>query len=179
MSGDDIHPTGPSQPTLNQAYTTPGNPASKEPAEQLQSDINSTRDTPQVDKRIPSAQTTSISEATPTSVARGIRGAPPGEETKGYTQEQMGRKQELEAMQMAAPGEDKIADSVTAEHKSGAAGGEQGLESDLDRKKREQAPMREQVEAEQQRETDVGGVLGQRGGPANPVDKNGYPNASS
>lgn len=89
----------------------------------------------------------------------------------------MGREQELEAEQMAAPGEAKVANVV--ERKPGATGGEQGLESDLDRKKREQAPMREAVEAEKEKEVDVGGVLGQRGGPANPVDKDGYPNKSS
>jgi len=78
---------------------------------------------------------------------------------------------------MAAPGEGKIASAV--EDKPGATGAQPGLESDLYRKKAEQAPLREQKKAERQEAVDVGGVLGQRGGPANPVDKNGYPNASS
>lgn len=110
----------------------------------------------------------------PTSVAYGVRGAPPGEETKGYTQESMGREQELDADQMAAPGESKIRDAVMS--KPGASGGQPGMETDLDRKKREQAPMREKVEQEKQENMDVGGILGQRGGPANPVDKGNYPN---
>lgn len=45
------------------------------------------------------------------------------------------------------------------------------------RKKAEQAPYREQVKEQRKEEVDVGGVLGQRGGPANPVDKGGYPNS--
>jgi len=42
MSGLD--PKGPSQPSLNQAYTTPGNPATKEPAEEAQADANAHTD---------------------------------------------------------------------------------------------------------------------------------------
>jgi hypothetical protein len=49
----------------------------------------------------------------------------------------------------------------------------------LERKKAEQAPAREKIEAEKQREVDVGGVLGQRGGPADPVGKDNYPNTGS
>ena len=49
----------------------------------------------------------------------------------------------------------------------------------MSRKKAEQAPAREAIEAEKQKEVDVGGVLGQRGGPANPVDKDNYPNTGS
>jgi len=48
MSGDAIHPTGPSQPTLNQAYTTPGNPVNTEPAEKQQANINAHTDTANV-----------------------------------------------------------------------------------------------------------------------------------
>ena len=79
---------------------------------------------------------------------------------------------------MAAPGEGKVADTVKGEN-SGAGGSEQGMESDLDRKKAEQAPLREQKKQEKSEGFDVGGVLGQRGGPANPVDKGNYPNSSS
>lgn len=45
------------------------------------------------------------------------------------------------------------------------------------RKKAEQAPLREAVKEERQHNVDVGGVLGQTGGPANPVGKDNYPNA--
>jgi len=118
-----------------------------------------------------------MEEATPTSVAYGIRGAPPGEEAKGFTQEDYGKHTELDAAQMAAPGEGKIYEAV--EEKPGADGAQPGLETDLERKKAEQAPAREAIEAEKQKEVDVGGVLGQRGGPANPVDKDNYPNTGS
>lgn len=78
---------------------------------------------------------------------------------------------------MGAPGEDKVIDAVN--RKPGATGGEQGLETDLDKKKQEQSAAREKVQKEEQHEVDVAGVLGQRGGPANPVDKGGYPNGGS
>jgi hypothetical protein len=121
-------------------------------------------------KRTPQDQSTSISNATPTPVAHGIRGAPPGEEAKGYTQEDYSRKNELDAEQMAAPGEGKIADAV--DEKPGASGQQPGLESDLDKKKAEQAPAREKIEAEKSEGVDVAGVLGQRGGPASSTSVN-------
>lgn len=172
-----LDPKGPSQPSLNQAYTTPGNPVSKEPAEHSQTATNANTNTPQVDKRVPSEQNTSQADATPTSVARGIRGAPPGEEAKGRTEEDVGRHNENDGEQMAAPAESKIADAV--ENKPGATGGQEGLESDLDRKKAEQAPQREEIKEKKAQEVDVAGVLGQRGGPANPVGKDNYPNTGS
>jgi hypothetical protein len=54
MSG--LEPTGPSQPTLNQAYTTPGNPATKEPVEEAQTNANASDTSKAVDKRIPNEQ---------------------------------------------------------------------------------------------------------------------------
>jgi hypothetical protein len=36
MSSSGLDPTGPSQPNLDAVYTTAGNPATKEPAEQAQ-----------------------------------------------------------------------------------------------------------------------------------------------
>lgn len=127
------------------------------------------------DERIPQKQTSDISEATPSSMAYGVRGAGPGEESKGETHESQGRNKELDADQMAAPGEGKIAGAVKGTQ-SGTGGKEPGMETDLDRKKAEQAPARQSVQAEKQENFDVGGILGQRGGPANPVDKKGYPN---
>jgi len=129
------------------------------------------------DHRGPQDKGPSFDEATPTSVAYGVRGAGPGEEAVGKTHEQVGRNQELDAQQMAAPGEGRIASAV--DEKPGATGVQPGFESDLDRKKAEQAPAREHIKEERKKDVDVGGVLGQRGGPANPVDQKGYPNASS
>ncbi|KAK5132776.1 hypothetical protein LTR08_008661 [Meristemomyces frigidus] len=175
MPADALNPTGAAQPDLNAVYETQGNAASKEPAEAAAAQRNATDASKPVDKRLPQKQAND-DEATPTSVARGVRGAPPGEEAPGHTHEEMGRNKELDADQMAAPGEGKIADAVTEDEKSGAGGKEQNFASDLDRKKAEQAPAREKVQAEEKKEFDVGGILGQRGGPANPVDKEGYPN---
>lgn len=111
-------------------------------------------------------------------MARGIRGAGPGEETRGLTQSELD-SQELEPAQMGAPGEGKIASAVDTAHHAGSGGREPGLETDLDRKKAEQAPLRKEVKEQKEKEFDVGGVLGQRGGVANPVDKNNYPNSGS
>lgn len=102
-----------------------------------------------------------------------MHGAPPGEEVHGHTQESLD-SQELTAAQMGAPGEDKVASAV--DRKPGASGAEQNFASDLDKKKAEQAPARQAEKEKKEHEVDVGGILGQRGGPANPVDKNGYPN---
>lgn len=93
------------------------------------------------------------------------------------TDEDVGRHNENDGEQMAAPAESKIAAAV--EEKPGATGAQQGLESDLDRKKAEQAPAREAIDRQKKEEVDVAGVLGQRGGPANPVGKDNYPNTGS
>ncbi|CAK4032241.1 Hypothetical predicted protein [Lecanosticta acicola] len=164
------------QPRLDQAYETAGNPTDKAPVENTRAQINAqTNDENAVAHRDPS-ETVSFDQAVPTSMARGIRGAGPGEETKGYTQESLDRE-ELDADQMGAPGEGKVASAV--ERHPGAGGKQPGLETDLERKKAEQAPMRQAVQEEQQRDFDVGGILGQRGGAADPVGKNNYPNTGS
>ncbi|KAL5396142.1 hypothetical protein PMIN02_003400 [Paraphaeosphaeria minitans] len=55
-----LEPTGPSQPSLNQAYTTPGNAATKEPVEQAQTDSNARSNalykSEPVDRRVPNEQ---------------------------------------------------------------------------------------------------------------------------
>lgn len=93
---------------------------------------------------------------------------------KGHTQTSLD-SQELDAQQMGAPGEGKV--DAAVKNKPGASGNEPGLETELDRKKAEQASARQSIQEEKQKGVDVGGVLGQRGGPANPVDKNNYPNS--
>ena len=111
-----------------------------------------------------------MSEATPTAMARGVRGAGSGEDASKLTDQEQGLSGDVNAEQMGAPGEGKVADAVKGgDGKTGGGGREPGLETDLDRKKAEQAPKREAMKQEQREEVDVGGVLGQRGGPANPV----------
>ena len=110
-------------------------------------------------------------------MARGVRGAGPGEDPSTLTDQEQGISADVEAQQMRAPGEGEVASAV--KNPSGGGGGERGLETDLDRKKAEQAELRAEKKEEGRKEVDVGGVLGQRGGPANPVDKGGYPNSGS
>ena len=122
------------------------------------------------DQRIPQKQTSSIDEATPTSLAQGVRGAGSGEKASSLSDQDKGQSADIHAEQMGAPGEDRVADAVKEKEGAGGGSSEPGLETDLDRKKAEQAPMRDSVKSEKQKDVDVGGVLGQRGGPANPVD---------
>ncbi|KAI9657639.1 MAG: hypothetical protein M1821_002815 [Bathelium mastoideum] len=189
----DLDPTGPAQPPLNTVYTTASNPVSKSASEIAQSqsqsssannddDPNSTASP--TDIRVStdisvSSEDASSTQPVPTSMARGVRGAGSGEEARGLGEEDVGRHRELDAEQMGAPGEGKVYDAVAGKGLGGATGGQEGLESDLDRKKAEQAPLREAIEQQRQQNVDVGGVLGQRGGPANPVDQDNYPNTSS
>jgi len=128
-----LDPSGASQPTLSQAYTTPGNPSSKNPSESQKTASNSADSSSPVDQRVPEKQA-SENEATPSSLGRGIHGAPPGEEAKGKTEEDVGRHNELDGEQMAMPGEGKVADAVAGRGGDGNVGGEQvDLASDLDR----------------------------------------------
>jgi len=160
------------QPTQQQGYEASGNPVTKEPAEKAQSAHNErAAQSEPTDQRIPQEQSTSIDDAVPSSLGRGIQGAPPGEEAKGSTEGDEGRHTELDAEQMAAPGEGKVANAV--DRKPGASGEQQGLESDLDRKKAEQAPARENIKEQRDNNVDVAGVLGQRGGPAEPTEGKG------
>jgi hypothetical protein len=150
------------QPTKEQGYEASGNPASKEPAEQAKASAQDPGHT--VSTR---SENDLSSDPTPSALGQGIHGAPAGEEARGESEESMGRHNELDAEQMAAPGEGKVAAAV--ERKSGASGSEQGLESDLDRKKKEQAPLRQANEEKRASGVDVGGILGQGGGPASTV----------
>ncbi|KAI4916512.1 hypothetical protein J4E85_010167 [Alternaria conjuncta] len=184
MSGLD--PQGPSQPSLDQAYTTPGNPAQKDPKEQVQTEFNATDNAATVDQRIPTKQATDAEGLRNAKFEEGmgVHGAPAGEESKGLTHEDVGRHKELDGQQMAAPGEGRVADAVAQGGKGLGGGGEQpDLASDLDRKKAEQAEAREAIKQSKGEATQAGGALGQTGGPANPVDNStqgggNYPNSS-
>lgn len=168
MSGLD--PSGPAQPNLNQAYEARDNPATKDPKEQAQGQLNKNAASNLeniTDQRIPREQSSSINDATASSLGYGVRGAPVGEEAKGFSQDQLDRSQELDAEQMAAPGERKVYEAVEGQGGKTGTGGEQpGLETDLDRKKREQAGAREEIKQQRNSGVDVGGVLGQSSAPA-------------
>jgi hypothetical protein len=133
MSGLD--PKGPSQPTLNQAYTTPGNPASTNPQEKEQASFNAADNSASVEQRIPTKQA-SDEQGLENAKAPGggVRGAPAGEEAKGLTEEDVGRHNELDGAQMAASGEGDVAAAVAKGGKGQGGGGSQpDLASDLDR----------------------------------------------
>ncbi|KAF2622744.1 hypothetical protein BU25DRAFT_377155 [Macroventuria anomochaeta] len=174
-----LSPTGPSQPTQNQAYETPGNPVSANPTEKATQGFNASDNSASVDQRIPQKQ---ASDAAGDRNAKfeegaGVHGAPAGEERKGLSQEDVGRHKELDGQQMAAPGEGRVADAVAQGGKGmGGGGSEPSFTSDLDRKKAEQAEAREAIKQERAGNIQAGGAAGQTGGPANPVDQGGYPN---
>ncbi|KAI0161145.1 hypothetical protein GGR52DRAFT_563054 [Hypoxylon sp. FL1284] len=137
-----MDPSGPAQPPKDTAYETLGNPVSSKPSEQQQQ-----KDHPSqggtVDERLPSAQSSGLGDAVPSSLGYGVRGAPAGEEQHGRTQEQAGRARELDGDQMRAPGEGDVAAAV--HRKPGASSSEPDLAGDLDRKKQEQASKREAI----------------------------------
>ncbi|KAI0478529.1 hypothetical protein GGR56DRAFT_672552 [Xylariaceae sp. FL0804] len=139
-----MDPSGPAQPPLDTAYTTAGNPATGNPAEQ-QAARQQQPSGRTVAERGPASQPSGgIEDATPSSLGQGVRaGAPAGEERLGRSEEQVGRHRELEGEQMRAPGEGDVASAV--ESKPGASGAEPDLASDLDRKKQEQAAAREAI----------------------------------
>jgi hypothetical protein len=63
-----------------------------------------------------------------------VRGAGAGEEKEGKTEEDVGRHNELDAAQMAMPGEGRVADAVAGRGVNNGVGGEQeDFASDLDR----------------------------------------------
>ncbi|KAJ1333002.1 hypothetical protein MN608_02992 [Microdochium nivale] len=142
-----MDPSGPSQPSWPNAYETKGNPADSSPAEQRRAEQKQHQHgtSPVVEERKPGAkQHSSTADALPTSLAQGVSGgAIQGEERYGRSEEDVGRHRELDGEQMRAPGEGRVAQAV--EDKPGAGPPEQDFASDLDRKKKEQAGLREEM----------------------------------
>ncbi|XDG09387.1 hypothetical protein ABKA04_009002 [Annulohypoxylon sp. FPYF3050] len=139
-----MDPSGPPQPSKSSAYEAQANLASSTPQEERRAQTHS-HEGRHVAERVPPTQTKGrgIAEATPSSLGYGILGAPAGEERFGRTQQEVGRGQELEGEQMRAPGEGDVAGAV--ERKPGAGGEQPDLAGDLERKKNEQAAMREEM----------------------------------
>jgi len=127
-----LDPSGPSQPTTEQAFETSGNPATKNPAEKAQASALTGDNSKQVDQRIPQEQS-SPDDAKAWGLGRGVRGAGTGEEGKGLTEEDVGRHNELDGEQMAMPGEGRVADAVAGRGSKGVGGEQEDLASDLDR----------------------------------------------
>lgn len=117
------------QPHVNEAYNTAGNPVSKEPQELREAAQQDNSRT--TERRNPGDE--EDQQPKPAPLGRGIHGAPAGEEAKGETEESIGRHNELDAEQMAAPGEKKVYDAVTSNSKPGSGGNAPDTASDLDR----------------------------------------------
>lgn len=131
-----LDPKGPSQPSTSQAYTSPGNPAQKDPKEQTQTEFNAADNSASTAQRVPTKQASDADGLRNAKFeeGKGVHGAPAGEERKGLSEEDVGRHRELDAQQMAAPGEGRVADAVAkGGHGTGGGGSQPGLESDLDR----------------------------------------------
>lgn len=178
---DALNPTGAAQPTLSTAYTSSSNPISKDPAESSQS-FDASSNAATTDTRLPTKQASDASGLRNAKYGqgKGIHGAPAGEEAKGLTNEDVGRHKELDGEQMAAPGEGRVAEAVRKGGEGMGGGGSQpDLASELDRKKAEQKDAREAIDQSKGEARRAGGVAGQTGGPANPVDRQAggnYPN---
>ncbi|KAK7959465.1 uncharacterized protein PG986_004319 [Apiospora aurea] len=138
-----MDPQGPSQPSQDTVYKTPGNVASTNPAEQTAKE-HSHPHGQKLDDRLPTSGQSGSSAPQPSSLGYGVRGAPAGEEARGLTEEDVGRHKELEGESMVAgAAEGRVASAVEA--KPGAAGSEPDLLANLDRKKAEQAEKREAI----------------------------------
>ena len=86
MSGQN--PSGPSQPTQSESYTTPSNPSTKQPAENQSSPSGAP-----VEQRVPQSQSNSSDDATPSALGAGTRGPLEASESTG---DSTGRSQELD-----------------------------------------------------------------------------------
>ena len=148
-----MDPSGPSQPSWPAAYETKGNPADSNPAEQRNAEQKQQQQrSPLTEDRKPgSKQHSSTADALPSSLGQGSRGPLQGEERHGRSDEDVGRHNELDGEQMRAPGEGRVAQAV--EDKPGAGPLEPDFASDLDRKKQEQAQLREEMKSARQHGT--------------------------
>ncbi|KAI2625175.1 hypothetical protein GGS21DRAFT_310740 [Xylaria nigripes] len=153
-----MDPSGPPQPPQDAAYHVKNNPVTLNPSEQRS--IHQHEPSKPVARRVANDSYPDVQYATPSSLGRGIRGAPADEERHRRTREDVGRHVELEGeSQMCAASEGRVADAVR--RKPGASGAQPDLAGDLDRKKREQAAKRDAVkEARRHEMVSDGGVCG-------------------
>ncbi|KAI9783885.1 MAG: hypothetical protein M1816_001137 [Peltula sp. TS41687] len=143
-----------SQPAVDDAYTTPGNPVSHTPSESKQAEQQqSSHSNAKSFTRRPGDQ--EGIEPKPPAMAAGSS-HPPGDEEAEPADA-------LDGEQTRPPGEGEVARAQA--HKTGT-GEEPSLTSDLDRKKQEQSGLREEIKEERKKATMQGGDLGQQGGPA-------------
>ncbi|KAK1973546.1 hypothetical protein LZ30DRAFT_765169 [Colletotrichum cereale] len=173
----------PSQPPKAAAYTTAANPATSNPAEDdaaashAQQDETAARDVAQGRTPFPRTQGRSADDATPSSLAAGVRSSGPADATErentAYVTEGESHKgpenPNVEAEQMETLAEGKVANAV--ERKSGTqmAPGQHEVRIDdfgsgLERKKQEQQAARDAIKEKRSAGVDVDGGMGQRSG---------------
>ncbi|KAI0803527.1 hypothetical protein GGR55DRAFT_396688 [Xylaria sp. FL0064] len=151
-----MEPSDVPQPPQKAAYETEGNAVTSNPTEERAAHHHGRGRS--VTERLPESQASSTQDTVPSSLGRGVHGAPAGDERYGRTQEEAGRHRELEGEQMRAPGEGQVAGVV--DRKPGASGSQPDLASDLDRKKNEQAQAREAIQEQRKY-----GEISEGGGP--------------
>ncbi|MCJ1240906.1 hypothetical protein MMC14_008910 [Varicellaria rhodocarpa] len=160
-----MDPQGPSQPPLDQVYNTQGNPADQSPQEQRSSSSNASSNSASLldsrqngDIPVPSTHQES---ATPSSLGYGARDSSKDNENISPSTTSPTTNSNNEGEQMRAAGEGDI---YKAKFNKTGFGEQDDLASDLNRKKAEQASMREKVKEERSEKVDVGGALGGREG---------------
>ncbi|MCJ1231232.1 hypothetical protein MMC12_007909 [Toensbergia leucococca] len=134
-----MNPTAPSQPPLDTAYSQPSNPSTTTASEDAtaQQTSNSAQE---IDSRKPNDVPVPLSHAqgaTPSSLGYGVRGS--GQD-KSDDEIPPGLPDSTDAEQMAAPGEGDIAKAQDNKH---GFGEQADMASDLDRKKSEQAQLKQ------------------------------------
>ncbi|KAI9847407.1 MAG: hypothetical protein M1837_002596 [Sclerophora amabilis] len=163
-----MDPQGPSQPTLNQVYTAPGNPATTTASESATASriasSNAAEENSQHSQATRRPHDQADAEPTASSLGAGGSGSS-NTTTHGDRPEAGGTAgaDEQDGEQMAAGGEGEI---MRAQFEKTGQGEQKSLTSDLDRKKEEQSGLREEKIGQRREGVDVDGVLGQRGGPA-------------
>lgn len=156
-----MDPQAPSQPSIDTAYENPDNPADQTTSERKDATsvgASQQRSDPSYERRGPNdtiggRESSSQNEATPSSLGYGAQ------DSSGDAGDSMGGPvSNQEGEQMAAAGDGDIA--VAQEHKHGF-GEQKSLTSDLDRKKAEQADIKdERRSGEGSGGVDVQGALG-------------------
>ena len=116
-----LDPSGPAQPSKDEAYNTAGNPVTTNPAEDSTAAKHGAHGSKPIDSRGPSSGSTE-KHATPTSVAQGVRSSGPADEREARATghgDASGQPQNenVDAEQLATLAEGEVADAV--QRKSG------------------------------------------------------------
>ena len=130
-----MDPSGPSQPSLNEAYAHPSNSAqsSSEHTDSTKTSASQARSGPTFSSREPNDV---ITDATPSSLGYGVQ------DSRHDAGESLGQAaSDLEGEQMRAPGDGDIA---RMQERKGGFGEQKGLTEGLDRKKEEQQALKQE-----------------------------------